>query len=694
MIKVGIDIGGTFTDAIAMDEETGQFWSAKSPTTYPDPSKGFMAALNKLMQTHDISQSDVDWIIHGTTLVTNAILERTGGPVGLITTEGFRDTLWIRTERRYDLFDVMIEFPDPLVDRWRVAQVPERLLYNGQVVKHLDETAAMTAIEYLISTGVNAIAVCLLHSYSNTKNEQRIRQLIHEHYPHVRVSLSSEVWPESGEYHRMSTTVANAYVQPVVDQYLDQLTNQLNHNGFSGKFYLMLSNGGTAAITTGRNFPVQLIESGPAAGVLSAAFLTNKTGKADVLSFDMGGTTAKLSLIESSMPLSADLIEVARIKRHLPGSGIPIKVPVIDLLEIGSGGGSIAWIDHMGLLKVGPESAGSSPGPACYGWGGDQPTVTDADLILGYLNPDNFLAGDMKLDKQAARDALDKHIASKSGLSVVDAARGVYDVVNQSMALAAKMHVLERGKDPTQFALVAYGGAGPVHAYGVGLTLGVREIIIPPNAGVAASLGLLVAPIAFDLVQTLRIPLDDCPWETLRHGFAALEERGGEILQQADVPVEQICFTRTADMRYVGQGYEVNAPIPSGHLAEGALGEIVTGFESVYRERYAHLPTVGQQIEFVRLRVRAWTMVTQPNLSNVAQTGLEAAPVAHRPACFDSDGGYVETPIYNWSTLVPDREIPGPAIIEADDTTVVVGPQGRVAMNTLGYLTIQIPGAS
>lgn len=692
MIKIGVDIGGTFTDAIAMDVDTGRFWTAKVPTTYPDPADGFLNALNKLIVTGQLSWAEVDWIIHGTTLVTNAILERKGGPVGLITSEGFGDTLWIRTERRYDLFDVMIDFPEPLVDRWRVVEVPERVLYDGSVFTVLDEDAVIGALDHLIAADVNAVAVCLLHSYSNDKHEQRILELIADRYPNMRASISSEVWPESGEYHRMSTTVANAYVQPVVDKYLDQLTSQLARNGFRGKFYLMLSNGGSAAVSTGRKFPIQLIESGPAAGVLAATYLTERTGNADVLSFDMGGTTAKLSLIEAGKPLTADLIEAGRIKRHMPGSGIPIKVPVIDLLEIGSGGGSIAWIDHMGLLKVGPESAGSSPGPACYGWGGLQPTVTDADLLLGYLNPDSFLGGEMKLDKKASWDAMEREIASKTGLSVLEAARGVYEVVNQSMALAAKMHVLERGKDPTHYALVAYGGAGPVHAYGVGLTLGVKEVIIPPNAGVAASLGLLAAPVAFDLVQTMRLPLQGCPWEQLHEGYSILEKRGREILAQANVPDDQIRYTRTADMRYSGQGYDVTAPIPAGLLDDNSLSAIVHGFEDAYRERFAHLPAMGQLIEIARLRVRVSADVVQPNLPVLEESDRHVKPSGFRGAYFSQDLECVNTPVYQWMELVPGQEIPGPLIVETENTTVVVGPHGTMSMNSLGYLTIRLQG--
>ncbi|HVU09909.1 MAG TPA: hydantoinase/oxoprolinase family protein [Phototrophicaceae bacterium] len=690
MIKVGIDIGGTFTDATALDLETGRFWSAKVPTTYPDPAQGFLQSLKKLIDMRHLTQADVDWIIHGTTLVTNVVLERKGGPVGLLTTEGFGDTLWIRTERRYDLFDVMIEFPEPLVERWRTAEIPERVRYDGSVFRALDKANLEQTVDRLVASGVNAIAVCLLHSYANPAHEDYLRNLILSRHPNMRVSLSSEVWPESGEYYRMSTTVANAYVQPVVDQYLDQLTNELSGNGFNGKFYLMLSNGGTAAISTGRSLPVQLLESGPAAGVLSATFLAEQAHLKDILSFDMGGTTAKLSLIEQGIPLTADFIEVARIKRYMAGSGIPVKVPVIDLLEIGSGGGSIAWIDHMGLLKVGPESSGSSPGPACYGWGGTRPTVTDADAVLGYLNPHNFLGGEMTLDVEAASSAIAAHIATPTHLSVPEAARGIHEVVNQSMALAAKKHVLERGKDPTRYALVAYGGAGPVHAYGVGKTLGVSQVIIPPSAGVAASLGLLIAPIAFDLMHSQRMSLHHCDWSAVQAGYTALEEKGAEILAAADVPHERVRFSRSADMRYVGQGYEVTATIPAGALDDSSRAAIQATFEEAYKARYTHLPAASAQIEFVRLRVRAWTEVAQPRLPRKDSQNAELPAAALRDAYFDGERGYVPTPVYQWSELVPNHPIPGPVIIEADDTTVVIGPEGTLTMNEIGYLTIDM----
>lgn len=690
MIKVGIDIGGTFTDSIALDDATGEFWTAKVPTTYPDPASGFLQALGRLTEKRNLHIRDVELLIHGTTLVTNAIIERRGGPVGLLATEGFGDALWIRTERRYDLFDVMIEFPEPLVPRRRVVEVPERMRYDGKVLRPLDEKAVAEGVDRLAEAGVNAIAVCLLHSYANPTHEQRIAEIARERHPEIPVSLSSEVWPKSGEYERMSTTVANAYVQPVTRAYLDRIEKTLADNGFRGKLYLMLSNGGTAAVETGRQLPVQLVESGPAAGVLAAQYLAQQAGITDCLSFDMGGTTAKLSLIEGGKPLQSDLVEAARLKRHLPGSGIPIKVPVVDLLEIGSGGGSIANIDHMGLLKVGPHSAGSAPGPACYGWSGDQPTVTDADLVLGYLNPNYFLGGEMTLDAQAARRAIDERIGQPTGLELAEAAWGIHEVVNQNMALAAKMHVLERGHDPTRYALVAYGGAGPVHAYGVARTLGLQQVIIPPSAGVAASLGFLVAPIAFDLVRSFRLPLPGCDWEALQAAFLEMERHGAAILRDADVPEDAVRYTLQADMRYIGQGFEVTVPMPQGQLDGDRAGEILATFQETYRERYAHLPTEEDKIEFVCLRVRAWTPVVPPRLPVAEERGRMAEPVDHRPVYFGESGGYVSTPVYRWDQMVPNVPIPGPAIVEAPDTSAVVGPSATATMDRVCYLTLRL----
>lgn len=690
MIKVGIDVGGTFTDSIAMDDLTGEFWTAKVPTTPKDPAKGFMLALDKILSKPNCSLKDVGFIIHGTTLIANAIIERKGGPIALITTEGFGDTLWIRTERRYDLFDLKIEFPDPLVERRFVIEAPERILYSGRVLKPLSEHFLSSALASLEDNNINAVAVCLLHSDVNPSHERRIASLVRKCNQAWHVTLSSEVWAESGEYNRMSTAVANAYVQPLIDSYLGRLQQELTESGFQGKFFLMLSNGGTAALETGRKFPIQLIESGPAAGVMAATYFLKKIGIESALSFDMGGTTAKLSLIEGGAPLQTDFLKVGRLKRHLPGSGIPIKIPVVDLLEIGSGGGSIARIDHMGLLKVGPESAGADPGPACYGWGGENPTVTDADLILGYINPTYFLGGEMLLDIDAAKKVIEKEVASRIGISVLEAAWGIHNIVNQSMALGAKMHVLERGHDPSRFQLISYGGAGPVHTYGVMRMLGIKMAIVPPSAGVAASLGFLTSPIAFDLVRSYRTPLKRVDWDALQADFEELENRGSATLLKADVPNCSMLFIRSTDMRFIGQGYEVSVPIPNGNLDTISESSVIKRFEEVYRSRYAHLPLDDGNLEFVRLRVRVWTPVKMPELSSLPVGSQVPEPVSLRPTYFEEPLSCVETPVYRWYSLTPGIYISGPAIVEAPDTTAVIGPKARFTMNDIGALIIEM----
>jgi N-methylhydantoinase A/oxoprolinase/acetone carboxylase beta subunit len=694
LIKIGIDVGGTFTDSIAMDDVTGEFWTAKVPTTPKDPARGFMLALDKLVSKSNCSLEDVGFIIHGTTLITNAMIERKGGPIALITTEGFGDTLWIRTERRYDLFDLMIEFPEPLVERKFVVEVPERVLDSGRVLKPLNRHSVSSALASLDGRNIKSVAICLLHSDVNPRHERLIASLVRKANQSWQITLSSEVWAESGEYHRMSTAVANAYVQPLVDSYLGGLQRQLVNCGFQGKFFLMLSNGGTASLETGRLFPIQLIESGPAAGVMAATFFLEKIGIKNALSFDMGGTTAKLSLIEGGAPQQTDFLEVGRLKRHMPGSGIPIQIPVVDLLEIGSGGGSIARIDNMGLLKVGPESAGADPGPACYGWGGENPTVTDADLILGYLNPAYFLGGEMLLDIDAAKKAIERKIASRIGMSVLEAAWGVHNVVNQSMALGAKMHVLERGRDPTRFQLVSYGGAGPVHTYGVMRMLGIKKGIVPPSAGVAASLGFLSSPIAFDLVRSYRAPLKRIDWEALQTGFEELENRGSATLSEADVPNRSIRFIRAADMRFIGQGYEVSVPIPNGNFNISSESLVIKSFEEAYRSRYAHLPMENGKLEFVRLRVRAWTPVKIPELSSLPVSSQAPKVASLRPAYFEESHGYVRTPVYRWYSLTPGINVSGPAIIEAPDTTAVIGPAARFTLNDIGCLVIEMKGDS
>src|SRR5512145_982537 len=510
--RIGVDIGGTFTDLVLVDEATGAVSVGKLLTTPKEPAQAVEQVVVTLLHDAGRRAADVAALIHGTTLATNALIERKGARTGLLTTAGFRDALEIGREGRYDMYDLFIDPPAPLVPRHLRLEVPERIAADGAVLRPLEATGARAAITALLAEGVEAIAISLLHAYRNPAHEGALARLVAEAAPGLPVSCSSEVVPEIREYERTSTTAANVYVMPLMSRYLDDLERKLADMGIPGGFYIMLSSGGIATPATAKRVPVRLVESGPAAGALAAARAARQAGEGRLLSFDMGGTTAKACVIDGSEPLLAREFEVARADRFKRGSGLPIRVPVIELIEIGAGGGSIARLDRMGLLKVGPDSAGAEPGPACYGLGGHEATVTDADLVLGYLDPDFFLGGRMRLDVEAARRAITDRVGTPMGTDLARSAWNIHRVVNENMAGAARIHGIERGKDLRAYPLYAFGGAGPVHAWHVGRTLKVPRVLVPFGAGAASALGLLSAPLAFDFVRTAPQRLDGADW--------------------------------------------------------------------------------------------------------------------------------------------------------------------------------------
>src|SRR5438067_5988936 len=533
--RAGIDIGGTFTDLLLVDGASGRFAVGKMLTTPDNPAAGVWTALETELAANRLAASEVGAVVHGTTLVTNAIVERKGSPTALLITEGFRDTLLIAREHRYDMYDARLEKPEPLVPRRLTFGVPERVLADGTVHRPLDEAAVAQLGDALRASGVRAVGVCLLHAYRHPQHELRVREILQQHHPELRVALSHEVVGDLREYERASTTVANAYVLDIVDSYLGRLQSDLSEIGHRGEFLVMLSSGATATPDTARRFPVRLMESGPAAGALAAAHLGALMGRDNLLSFDMGGTTAKACLIERGRPSIGNEFEVARLQRFKKGSGLPIKISSVDLIEIGAGGGSIARVDRFGLLKVGPDSSGSEPGPVCYGRGGTDPTVTDADLILGYLDPHYFLGGRMALDVAAAECAIQEQLADPLGLDVARAAWTVHQVVNENMANATRVHAVERGRDARVFPLFAFGGAGPVHAYRVAEKLGAREVIAPFGAGVGSTIGLLAAPLAFDFVRTAAARVRALDWPLVGRLLRDMEDEGRDLLHQAGV---------------------------------------------------------------------------------------------------------------------------------------------------------------
>src|SRR5919106_4514199 len=566
--RFGVDIGGTFTDLVVVDETSGAIRVGKVLTTAKDPAHGVEQGVQALLDEAGVAPARVRAVAHGTTPATNALIERKGARTALLTTEGFRDAVEIQREGRYDMYDLLIDTPAPLVPRrWR-REVPERLLPDGAVLRPLDEVAARRVIAELIDEGVEAIAICLLHAYLNPVHERRLAALVGELASHVAVSCSSDVVPEIREYERTSTTTANVYVAPLMARYLEDLEGRLAGLGIPGQLYVMQSSGGIALPPLARRLPIRLVESGPAAGALAAAQAARERGDARLLSFDMGGTTAKACVIDGGAPLVAREFEVARADRFKKGSGLPIRVPVIEMIEIGAGGGSIARVDRMGLLKVGPDSAGADPGPACYNLGGRQPTVTDADLLLGYLDAEFFLGGRMRLDRAAA----------------------------------ARIHGIERGRDLRAYPLFAFGGAGPVHCWQVARILKVPRILLPFGAGAISAWGLLAAPLAFDFVRTVRARLDAADWDALNRLFAAMEAEGRELLARAGVAPEAASVSRLAEMRYAGQGHEVEAHVPNGRLSASSLPTITAAFEDAYRALYHRLPQ-GVPIEALNWRV-------------------------------------------------------------------------------------------
>ncbi len=696
---VGFDIGGTFTDFVLLDTATGSIRVHKCLTTPKDPALGVLAGLEELLRGAGVGAGEVGLLVHGTTLVTNAILEREGARVGLLATRGFRDVLEAGTEQRYDIYDLFLRFPEPLVPRALRREVDERMSRDGEVVVPLDVMGVRREVADLVDRGIEALAVCFLHAYRNPAHERAVAELVRREFPRLLVSLSHEVVPEIREYERASTTAANAYVQPLVARYLARLAGALDERGDRSRFYLMQSAGGMASPPMAMAFPVRLLESGPAGGGLASAFVGRLVGYRDVLSFDMGGTTAKACLIQNGAPDVGPRTEAARVHRFKRGSGLPIKAPVIDMIEVGAGGGSLARVDPLGLLKVGPDSAGADPGPACYGLGGTEPTVTDANLLLGYLDPGFFLGGRMRLAPAAAEAALAR-VGAPLRLAPLEAAWGIYTLVCENMAAAARVHIVEKGRDPRSFAMVAFGGAGPAHAARVARILGVREVIVPPASGAASALGFLVAPVSFEFVRSLPGVLEALDWGAVNGLLAELEARGRTLLTEAGVAPEAVSVTRRAEMRLLGQVHDITVPLPPDPLGPDALAPLTAAFEAEYVRLYSHLYR-GSVIQAMNWRV----LVSGPapslevaRLEGVLATG--PARKGSRPAYHAEAGGFLDTPVYDRYALRPGDRLEGPAIVEERESTTVVPPGDRLEVDphlnlrlVIGRTTAPVPVA-
>jgi N-methylhydantoinase A len=687
--RVGVDIGGTFTDLVLIEEATGERTVGKVLTTPKEPSEAVEKGLVELLEQEEIAASRLKAIIHGTTLVTNALIERKGARTALLTTEGFRDAVAIGTEHRYDMYDIFIEKPEPLVPRSLRYGVRERMLDDGSVAIRLDDDQVRQIAAELREREVEAVAVSFLHSFRNPTHERRTARVLTEEVPGITVSLSSDVAAEIREYERTSTTIANGYVRPLVERYLRVLQERLTRLGFGGSLHVMLSNGGTASVETAREFPIRLLESGPAAGALAAAFYGREAGFSEVLSFDMGGTTAKACLIEGGEPLTTSEFEVARVYRLKKGSGLPVKTSVIEMIEIGAGGGSIARVGPLGLPKVGPQSAGADPGPACYGRGGREPTVTDADLILGYLDPNFFLGGRMHLDREAALGAIEEGVARPLGLHPIEAAWGIHQVVNENMANAARIHAIERGKDPRAYPLFAFGGAGPVHAYRVAHALGVPGFVAPLGAGATSAFGFLCAPLSFDFVRGLYGRLNELDWVGVNEALEEMEAEGRDLLRASGVADADIKVRRLCEMRYTGQGHEIAVELPGGSLGPGDADRLATLYRKEYRRLYNR---EGPDVPLEALTWRLEVAAPQPEIRLEGEEDGEAASGGQkgvRDIYLPEEEGFREVPVYDRYSLGPGSAFEGPAVIEEKESTVILGPEGRAQIDAALNLIVR-----
>jgi N-methylhydantoinase A len=688
--RLGCDIGGTFTDFVLINDETGEFYVNKCLTTPSDPSDAVERGIRGLLERIPGFVPQIDEFIHGTTLVINAIIERKGAKTGLITTKGFRDVLELGREIRYDAYDIFAEYPKPLVPRSLRAEVSERITADGRVVVKLKPEEVGEVLKRLRKSGIESLAVCLIHSYENPEHEIRIKEIVNKEAPELSLSISYEVLPQIREYERSCTTATNAYVKPITAKYLAKLSARLESLGFKGKLFIMLSSGGITSVETASEYPVRIIESGPTAAVIASQHYGKMFQIKDMFCFDMGGTTAKSCLIQKGQAGLVSTFEVGRIQRFKKGSGLPIQVPVVDLMEIGAGGGSIARMSKMGLLQVGPESASADPGPACYGRNGEDPTVTDADLVLGYLDPNYFLGGSMPLDRSASETAIEERVAKPLGTSLTDAAFGIHDLINETMAAAAKTHIAEKGGNPNIVTISAFGGAGPVHAYGLAKKIGAPRILVPPLAGVGSALGFFTAPVAFDLTRSHRVSLAEADFEQIEQLFKALEKEGAAILQETEKE-SKIIFERTLMMRFVGQGAETDLALENKPFGQWKKEQIRKRFDEIYQKLYGRT-YAETPVEFVTFKVRASLPQRPFRIPRLKITGKNIADCVkgERQAFSLIKRKYIPFKVYDRFKLFPGATFGGPAIIEEKESTIVMGEDSSASVDEYGFVWIDL----
>ena len=703
MIRVAFDIGGTFTDFVLQDSgdqdddegRGGTSYFLKVPSTPHDPGEAVMAGLETLFSRAGIEAGAIDSVLHATTVATNAVLERKGAATGLITTEGFRDVLIIGRQKRYETYDLYIDKPEPLVPRRHIVEVEERIAFDGAVVAPLNAASVDRAIDALRAAGLQTVAVSLLHAYANPAHEQAIRARIQARAPEMSVSLSSEVAPKIREYERTNTTAANAYIQPIVAHYIAQLEDALRQRGYARELFIMQSSGGLVSPAIAKAYPVRIIESGPAAGVLMGSIVGKSEGRAHVITFDMGGTTAKLGAVDGGTPAIMPTFEIDHV-RYKKGSGLPINAPAVELLEIGAGGGSIARVE-MGMIAVGPESAGADPGPICYGRGGTLPTITDANVVLGYIDPEWFNAGAMELDKAAAAQGIMEEIGEPLGLELGAAAWGIHLVATMNMENALRIVSVEQGRDPRRYAMIAFGGAGPLHAARLARAVGIPTVIVPYGAGVGSAIGLLQAAPRIDVSTTRVMGLDADAGPAIAALYAELEVRARKDIEQFGVAAAPV-WSRYGYMRYAGQGFEVKVDLPGGAIGDDFGASAMTAFNQAYLQKHkfldpqAHIEAVDWTLVATLPSGHEDAPMARPPEAAGASTTAASGPVrgGSRPAWFPEAGGYVETRIIDRQTLAADTEVSGPAIVEDPDSTTVILPGDVARISAAGHLIIEI----
>ena len=681
--RIGVDIGGTFTDIVAVRENSGEKFNGKVLTTPMNPSEGVLQGVSEIIKKHNINPENCR-IIHGTTLVANALIERKGVETALLTTEGFKDVLEIGREWRYDLFSLDLEMPNPIVPRHLRFEIKERLDYKGDILVSLDQNELILIAKKLAKLNIRTLAIVFMHSFKNSIHEELAKNIFNKYAPNINLCLSSSVSPEIGEYERTSTTVANAYVQTIFKSYIDALVKGLKKIGIKNDLFLMLSDGGIVHQKTAVEYPIRLVQSGPAGGAQAATLYGRSTNSNDVLCFDMGGTTAKACLIDNGKPSRTTVFEVARVYRFAKGSGLPLQVPVIDMIEIGAGGGSIARIDDMGLIQVGPDSSGSFPGPACYNLGGKHPTVTDSDLVLGYLDAENFLGGDMKLEKKLAEQAIKTFIAEPMKISVLEAAWAIHEIVTENMSQAASIHALEKGRKIEKYTMIPIGGAGPVHACSLMSKMNLNKMISPPDAGVASAIGMTASPNSFELVQADMQQLELLNFTKMKKAFLDMEKKGTKLLLQTGTNKKHISINNSTLMRYVGQGYEIEVPLNKEVLSLKNIKNIKLEFEKVYQNLFG-------RIEKMPMEIISWRTIASgplPNFSlnfNVKKKSLSKEK--KRKVYFGGKKSN-DTIVLDRSALSKNFKSIGPLIIEERESTLVIPPNFRVQMHESGNLII------